>query len=533
MKLYKKKIALLVATILVVTTLCSCSKGSQNSGLKDVDLSSYPINCDETLTFWMELPTNISATYTNFGETELAKELKNRTGINIEYVHPPAGQASESFSLMIASNDMYDIIQYNWAKALGGPTITIHDKVIMKLDDLIEGYAPNLNKYLSENPDIKASVLTDEGNYYVFPFIRGDKDLLFSNGPVIRRDWLEKVNLPIPETVDEVETTLRAFKNELNVKAPLTVQNYETKLLLNICQASKTFYVEDGKVLFGPSQPEYKEALTRLNKWYAEGLLDNNYVSTDSTLLDANMLNGVSGMAYASGGGGVGKWLETMATKGQPFDIVGIPFITDKKGNAPKFDNAGTTYSPYGSVAISYSCKYPELAAKFLDYGYGEEGHMLFNFGIEGKSYEMKDGFPTYTDEIMKNPEGIPVTQAMGNYLLAANNGAFVQDKRYIEQYYSKPQQRESLANWSKHYDPSKSRALPTLTYTADESSEYATLMTEIEKYVDENTAQYIAGIKSLDEFDKTFNKDLSSLKIERAREIVQAAYDRYKNRLK
>ena len=43
MKLYKKKIALLVATILVVTTLCSCSKGSQNSGLKDVDLSTSTI----------------------------------------------------------------------------------------------------------------------------------------------------------------------------------------------------------------------------------------------------------------------------------------------------------------------------------------------------------------------------------------------------------------------------------------------------------------------------------------------------------
>ena len=521
----------MVAAILAVTTLCSCSKGPQNDSTEEIDLSSYPINTDKTLTFWMELPTNISATYTNFGETELAKELERRTGVHIEYVHPPAGQTGEAFSLMIASNDMYDIVQYNWAKALGGPTVTIHDKVILKLDDLIDKHAPNLKKYLSEHPEIKTSLLTDEGNYYVFPFIRGDKDLLFSNGPVIRRDWLEKVNLPIPETVDEVETTLRAFKNELNVKAPLTMLNYQTKFLLNICQATNTFYIEDGKVVFGPSQPEYKEALIRLNKWYEEGLLDNNYISTDSTLLDANMLNGVSGMTYASGGSGVGKWIETMSSKGQKFDIVGIPFITDKKGNAPKFDNAGTTYSPYGSVAISASCKYPELAAKFLDYAYSEEGHMLFNFGIEGKSYEMKDGYPTYTDEVMNNPEGLPVTQVMGKYLLAANAGSFVQDKRYIEQYYSKPQQKESLANWSKYYSASKSTALPTLTYTADESSEYATLMTEIEKYVDENTAQYIAGIKSLDMFDKTFNKDLSTLKIDRACKIVQAAYDRYKNR--
>ena len=55
--------------------------------------------------------------------------------------------------------------------------------------------------------------------------------------------------------------------------------------------------------------------------------------------------------------------------------------------------------------------------------------------------------------------------------------------------------------------------------------------MTEVEKFVNENTAQYISGIKSLDSFDGSFENGLASLKIDRALEIVQAAYDRYKNR--
>lgn len=528
MKLYKNKIALSMAAILGATALCSCSKGTDDGSLKGVDLSSYPINTDKTLTCWMDLPPNISSSYTNFGDTEFAKELEKRTGIKVKYIHP---SSDDAFSLMVASDDMTDIVQYDWANALGGPTVTIKDKVIIKLDDLIDNYAPNLKKYLSENEDVNKRVLTDEGNYYVFPFIRGDKELLTAAGPVVRRDWLQQLNLPIPETTDEVETTLRAFKNDLGVKAPLTMLNYETNFLLNICQATNTFYVEGGKVFFGPSQPEYKEALTRLNKWYKEGLLDNNYVSTDSAQLDANMLNGESGMTYAGGGGGIGKWLDTMASKGQQFDILGIPFISDKKGNAPKFDVAGTTYSSYGSVAITTSCKYPELAAKLLDYGYSDEGHMLFNFGTEGTSYEMKDGYPTYTDEIMKNPEGLTVSQAMGKYFLAAHAGPFVQDKRYIEQYYSKPQQKEALANWTKHLGSTESRTLPILTYTADESTEYANLMTEIEKFVNENTAQYISGIKSLDSFDSSFESGLANLKIDRALEIVQAAYDRYMSR--
>ncbi|UKI37225.1 MAG: hypothetical protein L6V93_03310 [Clostridiales bacterium] len=42
------------------------------------------------------------------------------------------------------------------------------------------------------------------------------------------------------------------------------------------------------------------------------------------------------------------------------------------------------------------------MAAKWLDFGYSEAGHMLNNFGIEGTSYTMKDNYPTYTETVTK-----------------------------------------------------------------------------------------------------------------------------------
>ena len=45
-------------------------------------------------------------------------------------------------------------------------------------------------------------------------------------------------------------------------------------------------------------------------------------------------------------------------------------------------------------AAITKDNKHVVETVKWLDYKYGEEGSMLFNFGIEGKSYEMKDGLP-------------------------------------------------------------------------------------------------------------------------------------------
>lgn len=530
MKTYIKKIsaAALSATI-VMASLCGCG-GGEKSSTADFDLSSYPIKTKETLTYWMDMPSNISTVYSNFGETEFAKELEKETGVKIKYVHPSAGQASQAFSLMIAAGDMTDMIQTNWSTALGGPATAIADNVIIPLNDLIDEYGPNLKKYIESNPKIAQDFRTDDGQYYVFPFIRGDEKLWASMGPVIRRDWLEKVNMEIPETLDEFETALRAFKNELHAKAPLTMLNYNTYLLLDLCQASMNFYVDNGKIKYGPYEPEYKEALTRLNRWYEEGLLDNNYLSADITVLDANMLNGVSGATYASGGSGVGKWIGTAKSRGEKFDVVGIPFLLTEKGKEPKFGQLGSAYAPYGSAAISSTCKHPELAAKFLDYGFSEEGHNLFNFGIEGISYNMIDDYATYTDEIMKNPDGLTVSQALGKYVRAGSCGPFVQDKMYIEQYYVEPQQKESLDNWTKYILSVKESKLPTLTYSAEESSEYANLMSEINKHVEENTAVFISGIKPLDKYEKYY-EELTKLKVERAIEIVQKAYDRYLER--
>ena len=54
-----------------------------------------------------------------------------------------------------------------------------------------------------------------------------------------------------------------------------------------------------------------------------------------------------------------------------------------------------------------------QLAAKVLDYGYSEKGRMLYNFGIEGESYEMVDAYPKYTEKIINNPDGLSMTEAL------------------------------------------------------------------------------------------------------------------------
>ena len=71
----------------------------------------------------------------------------------MEYIHPNDQQTAEQFNLMIASDELPDVIEYDWTGRSagsypGGPEKAIQDGVILELNDLIDQYAPNLKKNL-------------------------------------------------------------------------------------------------------------------------------------------------------------------------------------------------------------------------------------------------------------------------------------------------------------------------------------------------------------------------------------------------
>jgi putative aldouronate transport system substrate-binding protein len=65
---------------------------------------------------------------------------------------------------------------------------------------------------------------------------------------------------------------------------------------------------------------------------------------------------------------------------------------------------------------------------------------------------------------------------------------------------------------------------------TADEASEYATIMNDIETYRSEMVINFILGLEPLDNYD-TFVDTIRSMNIDRAIEIYQAALNRYNAR--
>ena len=515
----------LILALAGIMILSGCSKKTGTVTENNFAFAGYPMETGATLTYFMATNTNLTSFADNFGSTEIAKALEKNTGVKIEYIHPAAGQEKQTLALHAASNDLQDLVEYNWYSYTGGPAQAIAEKLIIPLNDLLEsGEMPNLKAYLEANPEIDKAIQTDDGQYYAVPFIRGAEKLLVSTGPIIRADWLEDLGLDLPQTIEDMENILTQFKEKKGATAPLSTGYL--KQTLAMAGGYLDFYVKDGTtVQYGVLDDSYKNAVTTLRDWYEKGLLDNDFVSIDSQTLDSNILNGKTGVTYAAGGSGLGKWLESMANSGTDFDLKGfsLPY-------AFMIGNIDTPYYGGGSVAISANCKNPKLAARFLDYGFSEEGHMLYNFGIENVSYTMVDGSPVYTDEINNNPDGLTMAQAKLKYFRASNVGPFVQDEKYIEQYYSKPQQQEALEAWLTRYEIESPMMYPKATLTADENSEYSAIMTEVDAMVKEKTAQFIIGTLPMTEYDN-FISDIKKLKVERAIELKQAALKRYKNR--
>jgi putative aldouronate transport system substrate-binding protein len=493
---------------------------------------SYPVKPGGKLSYWEQLQAIWSANYSNLGQTPFAKGLMERTGIEIEFQHPPAAAIRESFNLMVADGNFPDIIQYNFhTNYSGGPTKALDDGIVIPLNDVIDKYAPNLKAYLKAHPDIDKMVKTDDGRYYTFPFIRGHERLLFSSGLIIRKDWLDDLGLPLPATLDEIHTTLAAFKDKKGAAAPYTVEGGGTGGFLYAFGQEGGFYIHnDGKIRHGVIEPGYKTYIQTMAQWYKEGLLDPDLFTQNFETASAKMTSGASGMSSGSVNSRMITWNNSARKTNPGFTLVMIAAPVLRKGDKPEFATADL---PYGTntismTGISTDCKNIELAARLLDYGYSDEGHLYYNFGTEGVSYTMVNGFPTFTDLILKNPQGLPISQGLGAYALSGAGGPFVQDVRYIDQYMNSKEGKEALDTI---YAPTALKhKVPIISLTPAENQELARIMNEVNTYITEMTTKFILGTESLNSYD-TFIATVRRMGIGRAIEIENAALTRYNKR--
>lgn len=552
-------IALLVCIMLLFGTMAGCQKTGDGDGKTTTTQGAAKSTTKGTatekategpttivdnsklkeLTIFTEMDPATAQSCKDLNDHEVFKELERLTGVHVNWIHPTS---PEQFDLMINSgiSNLPDLIRWNWPGISGGPAKYFEDGFIIKLNDLIPEYAPNFTKLMEEYPAVRLASMDANGDFYFMPMVKIDAEVNVFKGLLVRQDWMEKLKIDTPTDIDSFYEALVKMRdgdpNGNNQKdewafSGTSVTDSSALSIGRLMWAFNTttdFHLENGKVVFGPYTPQFKDALMFLNKLYNEELLDPDYLLLDRSKLDAKVMDDKVAFLFHFQ---PTNFMTLMAEKNPEFELLGIPYLKAPDGTYGNYDGSLVeTVVPAGCVAITTACKYPEEALKWLDYGYGYEGNILLNFGIEDKSYVMENGIPKYTDLILNNPEGLTKSVAHGKWSLSVNKWAMIQDVEYYRQYVVTDYSRESIANWavSIDFDPYQ-RMLPAIPRTPEESEQVAAIMTEVKTLRDEMCDKFVLGKEDFSKFDD-FVAQMKKYNIDEAIRLTQVAYERYVN---
>ena len=539
LKMWKRLVALAAASAMVIGCFTACGNdkpvtssestpASESVAASEIPSEEVPVEPAE-LTYWGPLDSNANSVITNMSELGYIQEMMEAANVDIEFFHPASGTEKEQFNLKVVGREFEDIIEYTWGNYPGGGSQAIADGVIINIADYLE-YCPNFAKYLEENPSVAKQIYTANGEIYAFPAI-GSQTTSVTGGYIIRQDMLDELGMEVPVTISDWEKVLTAAKDKFGLTKTLTLQKANlianTSYFAGAWGTFAEYYVDNGVVKYGPVEADFKEYVATMADWWKKGLIDIDSFGNNAAATRSNLLNNDSFATYGNIGATIGTVMNSAKETNPNLVLVGTQYPVLEEGQEPTFVARTWDVRTQGMAAVSTSCKDIEAALRFLDLFYTEEGKIWKNFGVEGESYTMVNGYPTYTDLILNNPDGLAMSEALGKYTRASSPSVGFIDSRYHEQYYQIQEQVDAMFTWNEYADNAIDCLYPNAPATAEEAEELAGITSQLKTYVEENLTKFIMGVRSMDEYDK-FVEELKSLKVERAIEIKQAAYDRY-----
>lgn len=356
---------------------------------------------------------------------------------------------------------------------------------------------------------------------------------------MIRKDWLDKLNLKMPETLDDWYNVLKAFKtqdpngngkaDEIPVAATFNIRDVyrfgEAFGLYRSGNAEPRFEAdESGKIFFKDTDSRFKETLQFLNKLYSEGLMDPEYSTAGFDKTTGKISRNLIGALTSD-------WMSNLNTYNTSLKTAGVEeanWVPVRPIKNPDGKSMITNrWSVWKTAAISKDCKNPELAMKWLDFhSLSEEGVRLQMFGTQGDSYELKDGKPVLTEKATKNPDGIGAQEYLRS-LGAWGQLPYPQTKEGYEVLWADQPDTLAFAGTFQPEDiraPFPNNALP---FTDEETAIRTDVETNIFTYCDEMSIKFIEGKESFDKFDD-YVKNVQSYGLSQLTEAYQNAYDRF-----
>lgn len=508
-----------VATLLAATMLAGCSSsGSSSSGSSSesgtVELTVHDIYGTDVADF--SLP--------------VAQELQKRVGVTLtNTISASSTDESQAWTLMISNPDsMPDIVVSSDMSKIEDLGM---DGGLIPLEDLIEEKCPNIVAAFEKYPELKTASTASDGHIYQ---VAGMKEMSVANVWVIRQDWLDKLNLEMPTTTDELYTVLKAFRdqdpngNGQQDETPfitrwLTAPDNFTEHALSLFCSSTGLMVRQGEVVFDPMEEDFKTGMEALIQWYAEGLIDPEVFTRDDArnVMYGNNLGGLTYDWAAS----TTQYNKTLADSISGFQNVVMAPVQAPNGRTV-VDHRSV---PFAGAGITQNCENVDDALRLIDYLYSDEGQILMTYGIEGETYTIdEDGNYQFTEDMLNNEAGL--TDARQNVGCLLHLGGI----EPMELEYAVATNEETLAGYELYMEhpewyPEDEYFNFNFKYTTEESDEINQLLPGITDFVNEKCMGWILGNGNFESEYDSFITELHNRGVDRVVEISQTAYDRLK----
>ena len=415
----KKILALLLAAVLLCT-LAACGGEKAPDAPKPeptavVDEGEYHGELpfvkegDELVTLNIGIITN--ANVTDYKDNAYTRWLEEQTGLNLEFTQfPDSKTAGTQVALMIASNErLPDILLRIPAISKQQGEQYGQDGYFAPLTEYFEKYAYYIRQSFDEcyDGDPEPYKLTlhrcagaDNQPIYVFPFVRREALSDPRLQGWINQEWLDKLGLKMPETIDELYDVLVAFrdrdpngngkKDEIPIIGKATDSYSPTDPLNWIINAyiyyqNNVHFIAEGREITAPYHTdEYRQALCFINKLYREGLITQlTWTQTGSELKGICNPTGddpcVAGVIF--------NYPDDVFTEGSDALRSYTP-LKPLKAQTPRGGYAVFSYDRPMTTFITADCARPDLAFKLLDFMCSSDAFLRQRFGEFGVDWE-------------------------------------------------------------------------------------------------------------------------------------------------
>ena len=317
-------------------------------------------------------------TYTDNAYTRYIKSVINVQ--NVDVFEANDSQYDTNVSMVISMGSLPDIM-----------VVSSQDEVEQLveaglIEDLTESYnnciSDRIRKMYESYGDSLKDMVTYDGKIMALP------ETNITDGPNLvwlRKDWMDKLGLSEPHTIDDVVNIVKHFISEdpgnngvdasgkpntvgLAVDTDVTGEcGYSSEFLLDIIFACFGAYPkqwimnDDGEIVYGSVTDEAKEALSYINSLYNQGVIDNDFLLRTSTNICELIENGLCGSFF-------GPWwapnnpLANAVSRNPDANWQPYLIATDSDGT--------TSYHSqnpcYKYVVVRKGYEHPEIAAKMI-----------------------------------------------------------------------------------------------------------------------------------------------------------------------